>query len=92
MRAYGLDLPFAIGVVVFLIVQVGTAVPNAPANVGSYQLLTVLGLTLFGVRRIMKTAINLDGAPGARAVVSLGQCLEAEPRCSKDAAQKEPHD
>jgi glycosyltransferase 2 family protein len=51
MRAYGLEQPFAIGAVVFLIVQVGTAVPNAPANVGSYQVLTVLGLTLVGVNK-----------------------------------------
>jgi uncharacterized membrane protein YbhN (UPF0104 family) len=44
MRAYGLEQSFAVGAVVFLIVHVGTAVPNTPANVGSYQLLTVLGL------------------------------------------------
>jgi len=51
MQAYGLEQPFVIGAVVFLIVHVGTAVPNTPANVGSYQLLTVLGLTLVGVNK-----------------------------------------
>jgi uncharacterized protein (TIRG00374 family) len=51
MQAYGLEQPFVIGAVVFLIVHVGTAVPNTPANVGSYQLLTVVGLTLVGVNK-----------------------------------------
>jgi uncharacterized protein (TIRG00374 family) len=51
MQAYGLEQSFVIGAVVFLIVHVGTAVPNTPANVGSYQLLTVLGLTLAGVNK-----------------------------------------
>jgi glycosyltransferase 2 family protein len=49
MRACGLRESLAIGLAVFLIVHVGTAVPNAPANLGSYQVLTVVGLTLFGV-------------------------------------------
>ena len=36
---------------VFIIVHLGTLVPGAPANVGSYQFFTVLGLTLFGVEK-----------------------------------------
>jgi hypothetical protein len=40
-----------VGAVVYLIVRLGTAVPNAPANVGTYQFFTVAGLTHFSVRR-----------------------------------------
>lgn len=49
LRAYGLELSFWVGAAVYLIVHLGTAVPNAPANVGTYQFFTVVGLTLFGV-------------------------------------------
>jgi uncharacterized protein (TIRG00374 family) len=49
MYAYGLRLSFFVGAVVFLIVHLGTALPNAPANIGSYQFFTVVGLTFFGV-------------------------------------------
>jgi uncharacterized protein (TIRG00374 family) len=49
MPACGLKLPLWIGAVVFFIVHLGTAVPNAPANAGSYQFFTALGLTLFGI-------------------------------------------
>ena len=51
MRAYGLHLTFAMGLAVFIIVHLGTLIPGAPANVGSYQFFTVLGLTLFGVEK-----------------------------------------
>ncbi len=49
MRAYGLRLSLPAGAAVFLVVHLGTVVPGAPANVGTYQFFTVLGLTLFGV-------------------------------------------
>jgi uncharacterized protein (TIRG00374 family) len=49
MYAYGLRLSFFVGAAIFLILHLGTALPNAPANVGSYQFFTVVGLTLFGV-------------------------------------------
>ena len=49
MRGYSLDLPLPAGAIVFLIVHLGTAVPNAPANVGSFQFFTVFALGLFGV-------------------------------------------
>ena len=49
MRACHLHLSFWIGMAVFMIVHLGTAIPNAPANVGSYQFFTVAGLALFGV-------------------------------------------
>lgn len=49
MLGYGLHLSFWIGMAVFTIVHLGTAIPNAPANVGSYQFFSIVGLTLFGV-------------------------------------------
>lgn len=51
MRACGLDVKFWVGAAVFLIVAFGTALPNAPANVGTYQFFCVVGLTLFGVAK-----------------------------------------
>jgi len=53
MKAYGLHLSIWVGAAVFLIVHFGTALPNTPANIGTYQLFCVLGLTLF---RVEKTA------------------------------------
>jgi uncharacterized protein (TIRG00374 family) len=59
MRAYGLGLSFAAGAAVFLIVHLGTVVPGAPANVGTYQFFTVLGLTLFGVDKTAAAGFSL---------------------------------
>jgi glycosyltransferase 2 family protein len=59
MPACGLKTPFWTGMVIFLIVHVGTAIPNAPANIGSYQFFTVLGLTLFGEDKTAATAFSL---------------------------------
>lgn len=59
MRAYGLRLPLMAGAAVFLIVHLGTVVPGAPANVGTYQFFTVLGLTLFGVDKTAAAGFSL---------------------------------
>jgi hypothetical protein len=59
MRAYGLHVPVAAGLVVFLIMHLGTMVPAAPANVGTYQFFTVLGLTLFGVDKTTAVGFSL---------------------------------
>jgi len=59
MRAYGLGLSFWAGLVVFLIVHLGTALPNAPANVGTYQFFTVVGLTLFGVDKTVAGGFSI---------------------------------
>lgn len=59
MLGCGLHLSFWIGVAVFLIVHLGTAIPNAPANVGTYQFFTVVGLTLFGVDKSAATGFSL---------------------------------
>jgi uncharacterized protein (TIRG00374 family) len=59
MKAYGLGLPFWVGAAVFLIVHFGTALPNAPANIGTYQLFCVLGLTLFGVEKTAAAGFSI---------------------------------
>lgn len=59
MMAYGLRLGLAAGVAVFLVVHVGTILPNAPANVGSFQFFTVLGLSLFGVEKTSAAGFSI---------------------------------
>jgi glycosyltransferase 2 family protein len=59
MKAYGMSLPFWVGAAVFLIVHFGTALPNAPANIGTYQLFCVLGLTLFGVEKTAAAGFSI---------------------------------
>jgi glycosyltransferase 2 family protein len=59
MFGYGLRLSLWVGVAVFVIVNLGTALPNTPANIGSYQFFTVLGLTLFGVEKTSATGFSL---------------------------------
>lgn len=59
MWAYGLQVSFWVGAVVLLIVRVGTAIPNAPANLGTYQFFTVVGLSLFGVEKTLATGFSL---------------------------------
>jgi uncharacterized protein (TIRG00374 family) len=59
MEAYGLNLSLWIGAAVFLIVHFGTALPNAPSNVGTYQFFTVLALTIFGIDKTTATGFSL---------------------------------
>ncbi|MER3446655.1 MAG: hypothetical protein C4291_07325, partial [Candidatus Dadabacteria bacterium] len=59
MLAYGLSTPFWVGVVVFLIVHLGTVIPNAPANVGTYQFFCVVGLTIFGIEKTLATGFSV---------------------------------
>ncbi len=57
--AYGLRLSLLESLAVFLIMHLGTVVPAAPANVGTYQFFTVLGLTIFGVDRATAAGFSL---------------------------------
>lgn len=59
MLAYGLTLPLAAGAVVLLIVRLGTTIPNAPANVGSFQFFTVVALGLFGVEKTVAVGFSI---------------------------------
>lgn len=58
MRSYGLDLPFLASVVVVLVINLGVSLPNAPANVGSYQFFCVLGLSVFQVDKSSATGFS----------------------------------
>jgi uncharacterized protein (TIRG00374 family) len=59
MLAVGLKLSLLAGAVVVLIVRLGTAIPNAPANVGSFQFFTVLALGLFGVDKTVAAGFSI---------------------------------
>jgi glycosyltransferase 2 family protein len=59
MRAYGLDVSFWTGAAALMIVHLGTAVPNAPANVGTYQFFCVIALTLFGIDKSVATGFSV---------------------------------
>ena len=59
MLAYGIGLSFWAGSAVFLVVRLGTAIPNAPANVGTFQFFTVVGLLLFRVHKTEATGFSL---------------------------------
>ncbi len=59
MVAYGIHIPLLAGVAVFLIMYFGTAIPNAPSNIGSYQFFTVLGLMLFGTDKTTAAGFSL---------------------------------
>jgi uncharacterized protein (TIRG00374 family) len=59
MVAYGLHLSIMASAAVFVIVRVGAALPGAPANIGTYQFFTVLGLVLFGIDKSSATGFSL---------------------------------
>jgi glycosyltransferase 2 family protein len=58
MRSYGLPLSLLAAVVVLLIINLGVSLPNAPANVGSYQFFCVLGLSVFDVEKSSATLFS----------------------------------
>jgi glycosyltransferase 2 family protein len=59
LHACRIHLSVMTAAIVFLILRLGTTIPNAPANVGTFQLFTVLGLTFFGVNKTAATAFSI---------------------------------
>jgi uncharacterized protein (TIRG00374 family) len=59
MESYGIHLSILSGTAIFLIVHLGTALPNAPANVGTYQFFCVVGLAFFGVDKTTATGFSV---------------------------------
>jgi glycosyltransferase 2 family protein len=59
LRAYGVPLTFWQGAAVALILHLGTALPGAPSNLGTYQFFTVVGLTQFGVDKTTATGFSV---------------------------------
>jgi glycosyltransferase 2 family protein len=46
-------------VVVLLVINLGVSLPNAPANVGSYQFFCVLGLSVFDIEKTTATGFSI---------------------------------
>jgi hypothetical protein len=59
MHSYSLHLSFLVAVVVVLVINLGISLPNAPANVGSYQFFCVLGLSVFQVDKTTATGFSI---------------------------------
>lgn len=59
MIGFRISLSIWEGAVVLLILHLGTAIPNAPSNVGSYQFFTVVGLALFGIDKAIATGFSV---------------------------------
>jgi uncharacterized membrane protein YbhN (UPF0104 family) len=59
MRAYGLDAGLGVASATLIIVHLGTAIPNAPANVGTYQFFCVVGLMLFGIDKSIAAGFSV---------------------------------
>jgi uncharacterized protein (TIRG00374 family) len=60
MQAYGLDEGSWKGAVALMVLlRLGSAAPQAPGNVGFFQVLSTLGLTLFGVQQAMARRFTL---------------------------------
>lgn len=55
MEAFGIDLGIWPAVVLLMLIRVGTAVPQAPGNIGTVQAIFVLGLGMFGVDKTTAT-------------------------------------
>lgn len=59
MQSYQLGLPLLGAVVVLLVINLGVSLPNAPANVGSYQFFCVLGLSIFEVEKTSAAGFSI---------------------------------
>jgi uncharacterized membrane protein YbhN (UPF0104 family) len=59
MLGFGLHLPLLTVVAVFVIVHVGTSLPGAPSNIGTYQFFTVFALTFFSVDKTSAAGFSL---------------------------------
>jgi uncharacterized protein (TIRG00374 family) len=59
LKACSIELPILPMIAVFLVVHLGIAIPNAPANVGTFQLFAVLGLTFFGIDKSAAAAFSV---------------------------------
>jgi len=59
IRAFDFHVPFNAALIVFIFIGFGTALPNAPGMVGTYQYACVLALALFGVDQTAALAYGL---------------------------------
>jgi hypothetical protein len=59
LRAYAIPLSLWGGLAAALILRLGTAIPSAPGNAGTWQLICVLALTLLGVGKPQAAGFSL---------------------------------
>jgi len=59
IRAFDFDAPFSAALIVFIFIGFGTALPQAPGMIGTYQIACVLALELFGVAKADALAYGL---------------------------------
>ena len=59
IRAFNFNVPFNAALIVFIFIGFGTALPNAPGMIGTYQYACVLALGLFGVTQADALAFGL---------------------------------
>jgi len=59
MHSYGVHLSLPAVLVVLVVINLGVSLPNAPANVGSYQFFCVLGLSVFEVDKTTATGFSI---------------------------------
>jgi glycosyltransferase 2 family protein len=57
--ACGIPLEVWKGAVVLVIIRIGVVIPNAPANIGTYQFFAALGMELLGVDRYISTGFAI---------------------------------
>ena len=59
IRAFHFGIPFSAALIVFIFIGFGTALPNAPGMIGTYQYACVLALSLFDVGKADALAYGL---------------------------------
>ena len=59
MHGYGIHRGPLVALGTVVAIQLGTAIPNAPANVGTYQLACVAGLHMFGIEKTTATGFSV---------------------------------
>jgi uncharacterized protein (TIRG00374 family) len=59
MQAFGFDVPFNAALIVFIFIGFGTALPNAPGMIGTFQYACILALGLFAIPQAEALAYGL---------------------------------
>jgi glycosyltransferase 2 family protein len=59
MLACRIGLPLTAGMTILLVIRIGTALPNAPANVGSFQFFCVLAFSIFSVEKTVAAGFSI---------------------------------
>jgi hypothetical protein len=102
MKAYRLDLSVWAGAAIIVVVRFGTVIPNAPGNVGLFQLVCTAALMLFDVEKdvaktfsfLMFIALTLPLLLGGAVAVALTGLnltdIRASAKRGLQATQRQP--